>query len=108
MAGIEQSKDMLKFVISLGNTLGKTLEDGKIGLTEIPQFLSPMLLAPSAISGAAEIPAEFSDLTDEEKAELVEFVKSEFDLPQDKIEAAVEDGLKLVADIHRFVKKLSD
>lgn len=103
--GIQETKDVLSFALTFGNSLGAALKDGKISLAELPGFLPAVVKLPAAISGIQEIPSEISHLSDEEKAELFEFVKDEFDIENDKIEGAVLDGLKLVSGLYDYVQK---
>jgi hypothetical protein len=103
--GVKELKEMLGFVLGLGNAFGKSMADGKIGWTDLANFLSPLMKAPAAFQGVTQIPGELADLDPTEKAEVLNYVRTEFDIPQDKVEEAVEDGLKLLGDIHTFIKK---
>jgi hypothetical protein len=106
MPDIKETKEALAFVLSLGNALGTTLADGKITLSEAPQFMGALMAAPAAFQGLTEVPAELKDLDDAEKAELMAFVQSEFDIPNDQIEGVIEEGLALALAIYTFVEKV--
>lgn len=106
MAGINELKEVVAFGVSLGNALGKALEDGKITLTDAGLVVDPLLKAVPAFNGLEQVPAELADLTDEEKAELLQFVSEAFDIPQEKTEALVERGLKIAVDVIGFISAL--
>jgi hypothetical protein len=80
-----------------------------VGWTDLVHFFSAVRDAPAAINGAAQLPVELADLTDEEKQELFDFIDEEFDIPQDALEPLLEKGIKaavVLADlIADFVKK---
>ena len=103
--GIKETKEAVAAFIGIGNALGKALEDGKIGLTDAPHFIAAAMKIPAGISGWKSIPAELGDLDDTERTEILEFAKSEFDIPQDKIEAIVEDALALAQQNYQFIQK---
>jgi hypothetical protein len=104
--GIDETKEALKFVLGLGNALGTALEDKKFSMSDLPAFMGPMMAAPAAFSGISNVPKEMGDLDDQEKADLMQFAKDEFDLADDKLEGTVEEGLALAVQIYAFVKKL--
>lgn len=91
--GIKESKEVLDFVLALGNAAGVSLSDGKIGLEDLSNFFGALTVAGPAFEGIQDVVKEFKDLDKEEAAELVTYVKEKFDIPQDDIEAMVEKGL---------------
>lgn len=95
--GIEETKDILAFVMSLGNAVGQSLDDGRMDITDLGNFLQVLTSAPEAISGSSQIAGELKDLSESEKEELLEFVKEEFDIPQDGLEEKIEKYLDLGA-----------
>lgn len=106
MPGIQESKELIAFTLKLGNGLGASLEDGKLSFTDAPKFMDAMMAAPAAFQGISEVPAEMKDLDEAEKAELIAYAKTEFDIPQDKVEELVEEGLSLAIAIYNFVEKV--
>jgi hypothetical protein len=102
---VKETKDVLGFALTFGSAMGSALQDGKLGITDIPGFLPAVMKLPAAIEGVTKVPSELSHLDESEKEELLAYLKSEFSLPDDKIESAVLDGLKLVADLHGYVQK---
>lgn len=104
--GTEQLKDAVltvcKFVTAIVDSIA---DDGKIGLSDFPKFISPVVSLPAAISGIGEVPAELADLTPEEKSELVELVKEELDLGENA-EAVIEKALTILYEIKSLVDML--
>ena len=104
MEGIKETKDVLKFIISLGEAIDLSLADGKVGIEDLGNMIAPMMSAGEAFSGIDKIKSELADLDEAERDELVQFAKDELDLSDDNLEAKIESGLKLAADVHKFVQ----
>lgn len=102
--GVKETKEMLTFVLKLGNALGNALEDDKVGITDISDFVSPLMSAGDAFANAIEIPKELADLDEQEKTELLDYVKTTFDIPEKNIELVVESAFDLLAKLYDLVK----
>ncbi len=87
------AKEALQLIVSVANAAGKSLEDGKVGLTDLLNFVRAVQDIGPAIQGIDQVPAELANLSDDDKAELFQVVAS-LDLPSDQVEAYVEKGLK--------------
>lgn len=103
--GIQNIKEAVLFVCKFTEGLVKTLEDGKFKITELVNFAGAARVAPAAIKDLKELPVEYADMDDAEKAELHEYVKAEFDLPDDKVEAFVEKAIKLGHDLADLIEE---
>lgn len=93
--GIKETKDVVRFGLSLGDALKRALEDGSINILDALKFLPVLKHLQEAIQGASKIPAELKDLDEAEKAELLAFFREEFDLSNDDLEAKIEAGLQV-------------
>jgi hypothetical protein len=102
--GIKETKEVLKFMVGLGNNLDKALEDKKIGIGDIPLFMGTFMDMPAAFDGIDKVPAEIKDLKAEEMADLVAFVEQELDLKSDRTEKIIEGALMLGSDIVKYAK----
>jgi len=91
--GIEELKDVLAF----GIDVGEALSDG-IGIEDI----SALFGLPEAIAGISNVPAEIADLDEAERKELKEYVSTEFDIPDDKLEAVIEQSISVVVDLYNL------
>lgn len=106
MAGIKETKEALRFGIALGEGVAASLIDGKVTFLDAVNFYSALMAAGDAIKDASQIPSELADLSEEEIAELKEFVMTEFDIDQDAIENAIKGGLNLVFSIVSYINGL--
>ena len=105
-SGIKETKEMLGFVLSIGNALGASLEDGEVTIGDLTEFVAPLLEAGDAFAGAVSIPAELADLTEEERTELLTYAKEKFSIPEDNVEDVVECGFDTVVQIYELVQKI--
>ncbi len=102
--GIQETKDLLKFVVSLGMAVDKIKADGKVDITDIQFLMSPLTQASKAFEGVKHVKAQLKDLSSEEVKELVEFAENQLDLSNDKLEHTIETALKLGLDIFNYVE----
>lgn len=107
MAGTKETKDLLDFALSLGNGLGNALEDG-FQLSDLALLLPALLKIGDALNGIGNVPAELADLDDTELADLKAFIQGKFDIPQDKIEPAIEQGIDLGIRVANYALFLSN
>jgi len=106
---VKETKEVIRFGLSLGNALRKAMEDGNINLLDALKFLPVLRELKPAIEGAKKIPAELKDLDEAEKAELLAYFKKEFELKDDELEAKVEMALEVGLSLSKlalgFLKK---
>ncbi len=104
--GIENLKIGIVAVINLGERIEKGLnDDGKItfaeslgiGTASFPDFIK-------VVKNGRKIKDEFLDLDADEKIELVNFVKSELDLINDKVEEIIEKALDVIVSLDTMIK----
>ncbi len=101
----KELKDVVKFVISLGNAVGRAYEDGKFDIADIAEFIEPLKNLYQAYVGIDQIDDELRSLTPDQFAELVEFIKTEFDIPQDKVEFFVEQALNVAKALFPIIRE---
>lgn len=92
--GIENIKEVLKFMCELVNGVVKSLEDDHFNFADAINFYGAAKAIPAMIKDIDQVPGELMDLTDEEQQELIEYVKTEFDIPEDKVEKFVESAFR--------------
>lgn len=100
---MKETKDLLKFLFGLAMAADKAAADGKFGLEDLGVFMAPMADAPAAFTGIKNMGAEFKNLTPEQAAELNVWIKANFDIAEDKIEAAIETGIQIAVQIAALV-----
>lgn len=89
-AEVKEFKELLKFIAQLGSGVASALEDGKLSLTDVFKILPALKLSKAAIEGIELIPAELWEADEVDVAALREYFASEFDIPNDQLEATVE------------------
>jgi hypothetical protein len=99
-------EEMAVFMVALANGAGQSLADGEINLTDIGNLMGALTKAPAAFEGVGNIPTQAAEMSEEDWAGLVETVKNQFDIPQDKVEGLVERALSLGKDLFSFVQEL--
>lgn len=105
MADTKALTKLVIFTSKLGNGIGKSLEDGKITFSDVMNFIDPLIALPAAFNDIEKIPEEFRDLDEAERQQLVEDVKSELDLADDKAEEFVEDTFNLGTQFGAYINK---
>jgi hypothetical protein len=102
--GTKELKELLSFVLTLGESVESALKDGKFEMAELALLMPALMKVGDAFEGLDKLGGELKDLSDAESLELVEFVKEDLDLEDDKLEKMVEDGLELGAKLYGFVQ----
>lgn len=105
MSGTEAIKTTLGFAIKFGMNIEDALaNDGKITWNELFSFVPTLLKVPALIKAVPELKDEFTDLDDTEKAELSEWLATELDLDNDKVEMYIEEAWKLLLALSALIK----
>lgn len=102
--GFKETKEVLSAMIALGKGIEASMEDGKLTLTDLPNFVVFLFKLIPAIEGADEIPFEFAVTDPEEIAALKQYLVDELDLEDDELEGFIEDAFKVALDIFMLVK----
>ncbi len=95
--GIEETKEGLVAGLKFGEAMEMLVSKGP--MLAMPKMIEAAASLPAAMSNGSMILKEALDYSDEERAELKEFVKQKFDLENDKAEAYVEKGLSLAISL---------
>jgi hypothetical protein len=90
---------------SIGNALGKSLEDGELDASDLGDFFPVVVKVGPAISDFSKgIDAIKERLSAEEFQKLSQFVKDNFDIPEDTIEKAIEKSIDVVFAVYEIAK----
>ena len=103
MAGIKETKEVLSFILSLANALDISLQDGKVGISDLMHFLTVVKKAPAAFENLNMMLTEIVDLDAGERAELLVFTKKEFDITNDHLEKTMEHALDVAARLYELI-----
>lgn len=104
--GIANVKILLLFALELGNvadSIGRHPEKGVARYGKLLDLMDEMMAL--GTMKLDQVVPEFEDLDDAEKADLMAAMKSKFDIEDDKLEGAIEDGLGIVVDAVSLVQK---
>jgi hypothetical protein len=96
--GIEASLKVENFILEAGQSIAKSLEDGKFELGDAVNFVSPLLLVPQAISALGDVPEEFKDLEMVEGLQFIDNAVAKIPQLSDKHVKILKAALKLVVD----------
>ena len=105
VAELKNTGELLSLVACLGSAVGNSLEDGKFDASDIANFLVAIGKLPDAVEDVALVSEELTNATSEQLDELHSLFEADFDIPQDELEAAVEDHIELGLDILDLVRK---
>jgi hypothetical protein len=106
MAKLKETKELVSFVCALANSIGKISANGKPALRDIMHLVPLIHKLPTAMDGIADIPQEIKAMSEADVVALVQSIKDDLDLPQDKIEAAIEDSLDVAVKLYSLAQKL--
>lgn len=104
--GIKETKEILFFVFSFTRAMQLAMEDGDFSWTDARHFIEPAKAIMEAADNVSDVIPEIADITPDEMAELVAYVKEEFDIEDDaleaKIESALDAGVELLGMVHKL------
>jgi hypothetical protein len=92
--GIENLKKLVKFPLDLTKQIANSTSDGW-QITDLFAFVDEL----AAIPGIVKSWKELKDLDGDERKMLYDFVVTEFDIPNDKVELFVENALLNVVSL---------
>lgn len=101
---MKETKELLKFVIALGEALESAMEDKKFDVAELSLLIGPLMQVGPAFEGMDKIGEEIKTVDAAGLAELVAFAKEELDLKADNIEKIIEEALDLGVKVYSFIK----
>ncbi len=103
---LKETKEVLDFVISLGEACAESLADGQLTLGDIPNFWEPLTNISSAIDGWQEVIEEIENLTIDDIEYLSDYVVDEFDIESDTVESMIETALQTGVGLLTFIMSL--
>jgi len=90
--GIEKLKEAVHLAIALPVQAVKTIKN-KFQIFDLIAFIDEFRQFAEVIKARKDIVSELKDLTPAERKELHDYVKEEFDIPNDKVELFIENAL---------------
>ena len=105
--GISNIRVIILFGLAIGQKVANALEDGKVNFVEVISFTPEITKIPNVAEAVKRAPAEFLDLDESEKLELVTMVQKEFDLDNDTVEEAIEESFDFALSGLRYGLRMS-
>jgi hypothetical protein len=103
---MKETKELLKLAISVFNSIGSVMQDGKVEYAEvISELVRIAPSVPAAIDGSGLILSEVKDIDEQEIEELKAFIVQEFDIPQENLEEFIEDHIEALSCIGKVLVK---
>lgn len=91
--GTVHLKKGLSLAFAFGTQTEVAFEDKKFTLSDIPGYFDELMQLPGVIEAGSEILDEALDISPEERTEIDEWAKTQFNLTNDDVEEKVEAGL---------------
>ena len=92
--GIEETIDIIDFVFSFVEAVGKAKADGEMSWSDARYFIDPVKKLFEAVDDIEEVLPEIEDLTDEEYDELVEYVKGKWNYDEENLDWIVDTAIE--------------
>lgn len=104
---IHNIKEVVALVIASVDAVKEAKADGKIGLEDLALLMKLLPVVGPAVDGAGDIPAELSDLSAEEVAEVAAYIMSSHALgDSEKAKALISGALQIVAGAVTIIQGL--
>lgn len=100
--GIDNMKKVLLWIIFFTNEGFEIAKDGKVSIWEMLGLIDNVADIPEIYKASGYIHAEYNDMDSSEKSELVEVMKVELDLPNDKTEKIIEKAFESLAALQEI------
>ena len=92
--GIEETKDILDFVFSFVEAVGKAKKDGEMTWSDARYFIDPVKKLFEAVDDIEEVLPEIEDLSEEEYDQLVEYVKGKWNYDEENLDWGVDTAIE--------------
>jgi len=102
--GIDNIKTGLKAVFAVAEAFENIMDDDKVSISDIRHIVPLIPKVVGAFGVIDEMGDEYKDLDEAELDELHIWIKEEFDLEDDAVEAKIEEGLALAVRLGKLIK----
>ena len=106
--GINESGEMLTFILKLVTAADKAYADGKINVLDGRFAFEPLQVAGAAIKDAGLIGKELADLSENELAEILAIVVIELDLGNEFAKELTGDLIALAGQFALVLRKIRE
>jgi len=91
---IEETKDIVDFMFSFVEAVGKAKKDGEMSWSDARYFIDPVKKLFEAVDDIEEVLPEIEDLSGEEYDQLVEYVKEKWDYEEENLDWVVDTAIE--------------
>ena len=92
--GIEETKDILDFMFSFVEAVGKARKDGEMSWSAARYLIDPVKKLFEAVEDIDEVLPEIEDLSEEEYDQLVEYVRDKWDYDEENLDWIVDTAIE--------------
>ena len=92
--GIEETRDIIDFVFSFVEAVGKAKADGEMSWSDARYFIDPVKKLFEAVEDIEEVLPEIEDLSEEEYDELVAYVRDKWDYDEENLDWIVDTAIE--------------
>ena len=104
--GIDQTKELLDFVIEIIEAYGSVYEDKTIDLADVPALWSTIMKLPKAFEQIELVPFELGELSDDEQEQLVTHLDEGLELKDGEHRAILQAVFKAARANYELYKLL--
>lgn len=106
MSGINETKEMVAWLIEIITAILKSYSDKKLDITDLKNLVDIIPKGIVALDGATKIPAELSDLSKDELIEIYNYIKDNFKIDHKSIDNIIQVSLEILNEISNLVNKI--
>ena len=92
--GIEETRDIIDFVFSFVEAVGKAKADGEMSWSDARHFIDPVKKLFEAVEDIEEVLPEIVDLDESEYDELVAYVREKWDYDEENLDWVVDTAIE--------------
>lgn len=104
--GIKETKEVLYFIFSFSKAFQESMADGDFDWYDAKNFVEPLRALGDAIDDIYDVIPEVQDLSAEEMQELSEYIKENFDIEDDDLEASIEKAIDTGVELMKLFQTL--
>ena len=103
---IQALKDVLALPMSLHMAIEKAGADGKIDLSDVGLLVEPAMKIGPFANGLKNVPKALKELSDADRADVMSWAKTSYNLADDDLEEKIEKALSVALHLGQFVGML--